>query len=136
MIHSAVLSLDTHSRSHWIDITNLVNYEIKLSGISHGIVTVTSLHTTAAITINENADPDVEHDFFLKLSEMVPKYESYYQHAEGNSDSHVKTSMVGLSTQRTLENGKMLLGIWQSLYFCEFDGPRNNRKFSVTILGE
>lgn len=136
MIHSAVLSLDTHSRSHWIDITNLVNNEIKLSGISHGIVTVTSLHTTAAITINENADPDVEHDFFLKLSEMVPKYESYYQHAEGNSDSHVKTSMVGLSTQRTLENGKMLLGIWQSLYFCEFDGPRNNRKFSVTILGE
>jgi secondary thiamine-phosphate synthase enzyme len=135
-VHSSIVKLDTDSRTHWIDITHSVKKIVLQSGINNGLVTITSLHTTAAITINENADPDVEHDFFLKLNKMVPFNESGYLHAEGNSDSHVKTSLVGLSTQRTLSDGEMLLGIWQSIYFCEFDGPRNNRSFSVTIIGE
>ncbi len=135
-VFTSVVELSTSERSHWIDISDEIVECIALSEIKNGIVTITSLHTTAAITINENADPDVEHDFFYKLNTMVPYGDHHYLHAEGNSDSHVKTSLVGLSTQRSLVNGKMLLGIWQSVYFCEFDGPRTNRSFSVTIIGE
>lgn len=136
MVYTATCTLDTNFQNHWTDITAMVAAEIDKSGISHGIVTVTSLHTTAGITINENADPDVEHDFFFKLNTLVPRFEEYYLHAEGNSDSHVKSSLVGFSEQRSLQNGKMMLGMWQSIYFCEFDGPRTHRKFSVTIIGE
>ncbi len=136
MVYSAIIELHSSSQSHWIDITHYVRDEISKSKITNGIVSVTSLHTTAGITINENADPDVEHDFFYKLNSMVPRYEVYYQHAEGNSDSHIKSSMVGFSEQRSIVNGEMLLGIWQSIYFCEFDGPRNNRQLSITIIGE
>jgi secondary thiamine-phosphate synthase enzyme len=92
------------------------------------------LHTTAGVTINENADPDVERDFFWKLNALVPP-ESGYLHAEGNSDSHLKTSLVGLSVQTPVQNARAVLGTWQSIYFCEFDGPRS-RKVSVTIVGE
>ena len=136
MVYTATLTLSSNERNHWIDITTFVEDIITDSGIVDGLVTVTSLHTTAGITINENADPDVEHDFFQKLAFMVPGGEHFYRHSEGNSDSHVKTSLVGLATQRSLVKGKMLLGIWQSIYFCEFDGPRNNRQVSVTIVGE
>ncbi|MGB7566812.1 MAG: secondary thiamine-phosphate synthase enzyme YjbQ, partial [Chitinivibrionales bacterium] len=100
----------------------------------HGICLVSSLHTTGAITINENADPDVERDFFWKLSQLVPQ-ESAYRHSEGNSDSHVKTSLVGTSVQVPVQNGRVVLGTWQSIYFCEFDGPRS-RRVSVTVMGE
>ncbi len=135
-VFTSVVELSTSERTHWIDISDRVVECIAKSQIKNGIVTITSLHTTAGITINENADPHVEVDLFYKLNKMVPFMDSNYLHAEGNSDSHVKTSLVGLSTQRSLVDGKMLLGIWQSIYFCEFDGPRNNRSFSVTIIGD
>jgi secondary thiamine-phosphate synthase enzyme len=81
-------------------------------------------HTTAAVTINENYDPDVKHDVLAKLEELVPKQERYYRHTEGNSDSHVKTSLVGNSATVLIEHGDVVLGKWQGIYFCEFDGPR------------
>jgi secondary thiamine-phosphate synthase enzyme len=81
-------------------------------------------HTTAAVTINENADPDVKHDMLRKLETLVPKQESYYRHGEGNSDSHVKASLVGNSVTVLIEEGQLVLSRWQGIYFCEFDGPR------------
>jgi secondary thiamine-phosphate synthase enzyme len=93
-----------------------------------------SLHTTGGVTINENADPDVERDFFYALEKLVPQSPAF-RHAEGNSDSHVKSSLVGLSVQVPVTGGKMVLGTWQSVYFCEFDGPRS-RRVLVTVMGE
>lgn len=136
MIHSEIISLDSRTRCHWIDITLEVTCAIRRSSIRNGIVVVTSLHTTASVTINENGDPDVEKDFFHKLSLIAPHQEPFYLHAEGNSDSHLKTSLVGTDITRSLIDGKMQLGTWQSIYFCEFDGPRSNRRFSVTIMGD
>lgn len=81
-------------------------------------------HTTAAVTINENADPDVKSDMLKKLETLIPRREPYYEHGEGNSDSHVKTSLVGNSATVLIEDGKLVLGQWQGIYFCEFDGPR------------
>lgn len=134
MVYYDELSVKTHKRSHWIDITSGVNSIISRSNINNGLVTVSSLHTTAGLTINENADPDVERDFFWKLNKMVPQDPSYY-HSEGNSDSHLKSSIVGFSVQVPIQNGHCVLGTWQSIYFCEFDGSRN-RRVSVTIIGE
>jgi secondary thiamine-phosphate synthase enzyme len=127
------ISFKSTSRCHWIDVTSAVNNVIRSSGISNGICVVSSLHTTGGITINENADPDVERDFFWKLAQMIPEQQGYH-HAEGNSDSHVKTSLVGLSVQVPVRDGRLVLGTWQSVYFCEFDGPRS-RRVSVTLLG-
>jgi secondary thiamine-phosphate synthase enzyme len=90
-------------------------------------------HTTAAVTINENADPDVRHDLLRKLEELIPKHEPYYQHGEGNSDSHVKTSLVGNSVTVLIEDGQLVLGRWQGIYFCEFDGPRT-REMHVKVV--
>ncbi|MBN1601881.1 MAG: YjbQ family protein [Chitinispirillaceae bacterium] len=120
-------------RTHWVDITSDVQQSIQQSAIENGLCTISSLHTTGSVTLNENADPDVEADFFKKLNELIPQ-EKYFRHSEGNSDSHLKTSLVGLSVQLPVRNGHLVLGTWQSVYFCEFDGPRN-RKVSVTIIG-
>ena len=90
-------------------------------------------HTTAAITINENADPDVQHDLEYKLKDMIPKDEAPYRHAEGNSDSHMKSSLFSPSLTIIYEEGKLILGIWQGIYFCEFDGPRT-RNYYVKII--
>jgi len=90
-------------------------------------------HATAAVTINENADPDVKHDLLQKLETMIPKHEAYYQHGEGNSDSHVKTSLVGNSVTVLIERGKLVLGTWQGIQFCEFDGPRT-RNYQVKLV--
>jgi len=136
MIHTEIITLNSLKRSHWIDITAEVSAVLRRSAIVHGILTVTSLHSTAAITINENGDPDAERDFFRKLDEMIPHTESYYRHAEGNSDSHVKTSLIGTEVVRSIVNGKIVLGTWQSIYFCEFDGPRTQRRCTVTVMGE
>ncbi|MBD3421503.1 MAG: YjbQ family protein [Chitinivibrionales bacterium] len=134
MVHSADISVASSARAHWIDITSEVRREVDQSGICNGMCTVSSLHTTAGITINENADPDVGRDVFWKLSNLVPREDGYH-HCEGNSDSHVKASLVGLSVQVPLRDGSLVLGTWQSIYFCEFDGPRN-RRICVTVLGE
>jgi secondary thiamine-phosphate synthase enzyme len=134
MVKHSEIKLRTNTRTHWLDITMQVRKIIGSSGIKNGICLVTSLHTTAGLTINENADPDVQKDFFKKINSVFPQDLSF-AHSEGNSDSHIKTSLVGLSVQLPIINGDIQLGIWQSIYFCEFDGPRE-RTASVTILGD
>ncbi|MCU0608957.1 MAG: secondary thiamine-phosphate synthase enzyme YjbQ [Chitinispirillaceae bacterium] len=134
MVLHGEVSVQTRNRDHWVDITDAVAGIVSDSGIANGVCTAISLHTTAGLTVNENADPDVEHDFFQALAELIPQNQSF-QHSEGNSDSHVKASLVGLSVQLPVINGTILLGIWQSVYFCEFDGPRS-RRVSVTVIGE
>jgi secondary thiamine-phosphate synthase enzyme len=114
----------TKDRSQMLDITDRVAQAAAAAGIIEGLAIIFVPHTTAAVTINENADPDVKHDMLRKLSELIPKQESYYRHGEGNSDSHVKTSLVGNSVMVLIEKGKPVLGTWQGIYFCEFDGPR------------
>lgn len=133
MIHSVVVSVKTSRRCHWVDISRDVQQIITKSGFGEGVCMVASLHTTAAMTINENGDPDVETDFFSKLGGMIPQ-DPHFLHAEGNSDSHIKTSLVGLHVQVPVVKGKMVLGVWQSIYFCEFDGPRS-RQCMVTLMG-
>jgi secondary thiamine-phosphate synthase enzyme len=117
-------SVPTQKRNQMIDVTDEVADLVREHGIRAGMAIVYVPHTTAAATINENADPDVQHDLLKKLETLIPKSESYYQHGEGNSDSHVKTSLVGNSVTVLIENGGLILGRWQGIYFCEFDGPR------------
>ncbi len=124
----------TRERSEVVDITPQVAAAVRGSGVKEGICVVYVPHTTAAVTINENADPDVKHDMLKKLSALAPKEESYYRHGEGNSDSHVKTALVGPSVTLIIDGGKLVLGTWQGVYFCEFDGPRT-RTFHVKIVG-
>ena len=125
----------TKERSQIVDVTQAVQKLITKRGISDGMVIVYIPHTTAAVTINENYDPDVKHDLLRKLEELVPKSESYYKHDEGNSDSHVKTAMVGNSVTVLIEGSRLVLGQWQGIYFCEFDGPRT-RRVIVRVMGE
>ncbi len=128
------ISVSTHRRCEMIDITRHVEDALRKSGISAGTVTVSSPHTTAAITINENADPEVVHDVLLTLEELVPENRRGYRHNEGNSDAHVKSSMLGCTETIIVEKGKMTLGTWQGIYFCEFDGPRT-RKCRIQCAG-
>lgn len=114
----------TSARTQFLDITSQVQDAVKASGISDGICTVFVPHTTAGITINENADPDVTADIIDTLNRLVPQSPSY-RHIEGNADSHVKASMMGFSVQVFVQNGRLELGTWQAIYFCEFDGPRS-----------
>jgi secondary thiamine-phosphate synthase enzyme len=114
----------TSQRNQMVEVTDRVAEVVRRAGVGEGMVVVCVPHTTAAITINENADPDVKHDLLRKLGEMIPKSEDYYRHGEGNSDSHVKTSLVGNSVTVLVEGGRLALGTWQGIQFCEFDGPR------------
>ncbi|MFA6088442.1 MAG: secondary thiamine-phosphate synthase enzyme YjbQ [Candidatus Woesearchaeota archaeon] len=125
--------IDTQKRNEFIDITSDVNKAVLESKIKEGIVVVYVPHTTAAVTINENGDPDVVSDIILHLSKIVPNG-SHFKHSEGNSDAHIKSSMMGCSKTIIIKDGKLLLGTWQSIYFCEFDGPREIRKFYVKII--
>jgi secondary thiamine-phosphate synthase enzyme len=129
------LSISTKSRNQMIDITGRVQSIAGKADVKDGDVIVYCPHTTAAVTINENADPDVVHDILLTLSQLVPADRPGYQHGEGNSDAHCKSSLVGCSTQVLIKDGRLLLGTWQGIYFCEFDGPRSRRVF-VQIRGE
>lgn len=122
------------SKEGLIDITAEVTEAIMESGVNEGICIVYCPHTTAAITINENADPDVKTDFISGLDRTFPDLASFL-HAEGNSDAHLKSSVVGASELIIVSGGKPLLGTWQGVYFCEFDGPRN-RKFYVKVMGD
>ena len=116
--------VSTTTRNEMVDVTSRLERYLRKVNVTHGMLIVYVPHTTAAVTINENADPDVRHDMMLKLSELVPQRESYYRHGEGNSDSHVKASLVGNSVTLLVEGGRPVLGRWQGVYFCEFDGPR------------
>ena len=119
----------TKQRSEIVDVTDPVRRFVRKHNIRDGMAICYVPHTTAAVTINENYDPDVKHDMLRKLDTLIPKTETYYQHDEGNSDSHVKTSLVGNSTLVLFENGDLVLGRWQGIYFCEFDGPREREMY-------
>jgi secondary thiamine-phosphate synthase enzyme len=134
MVFYHEIPITTRKRCEWVDITPDVRRIIASSSIKRGICLVASLHTTGGITINENADPDVERDFFWKLDMLIPRDDAY-RHGEGNSDSHVKTSLVGLSVHVCINEGQPVLGTWQSIYFCECDGGRQ-RRVAVSIVGE
>ena len=116
-------TVKTHSHTEFVNIDRNVQDEIDRAGIGEGVCTVFVPHTTAGVTINENADPDVVADMALILDRMVP-WEGGYAHREGNSAAHVKASMMGASAQVLISGGRLQFGTWQSLYFCEFDGPR------------
>ncbi len=125
-------SITTSRRNEFIDITSLVREAIYESALVDGVAIVFCPHTTAAITINENADPGVTADILQKLSSLVPLRDGY-SHAEGNSDVHVKSSLVGASETVIIEQGTLVLGVWQSIYFCEFDGPRSRNVYIQTL---
>ena len=120
-------------REDFYNITPQVREAVTKSGISSGVTVVFCPHTTAGITINENADPDVVHDLLIGLNRAFPD-RAEFRHGEGNSAAHLKASAVGSSVTAIIENGKLLLGTWQGIYFCEFDPPRN-RKFYVKVMG-
>ena len=120
------LSIRTSSRMQFLDITGQVQDAVKESGVADGIGTVFVPHTTAGITINENADPDVTRDIMDTLERLVPR-KGDYRHTEGNADSHVKASLMGFSVDVLVEGGRLVLGTWQAIYFCEFDGPRSRQ---------
>ena len=127
--------ISSRQRGEMIDITGRVGSIVSQSGITNGDVIVYCPHTTAAITINENADPSVVHDILFTLAELIPQHRPGYQHFEGNSDAHCKSSLVGCSEQILIKDGKLTLGTWQGVFFCEFDGPRS-RKVMVQVRGE
>ena len=124
----------TTGQNNWTDITRQVKDALRESGISNGLCVVYCPHTTAGITINENADPDVVRDLIFALEKTYPD-RAEFRHSEGNSASHLKASVIGSSATIPVRNGRLLLGTWQGVYFCEFDGPRA-RRFSVQIQGE
>lgn len=122
----------TSQHTQMTEITEEVRRIVAESGVKDGICTVFIPHTTAAVTINENADPDVVRDLTMELNKIVP-WEDGYHHAEGNSAAHLKSGMIGFSQQIIIEDGRLVLGTWQGIYFCEFDGPRH-RKVYVKIM--
>lgn len=126
------ITIRTKAATEMIDITGQVQEKITESGLEEGAVVLYVLHTTAAITVNEGADPSVRSDIIETLNEIVP-WDRPYRHAEGNSPAHIKSTMIGPSEMIPFENGRLRLGRWQSIYFCEFDGPRT-RSVLVTVL--
>ncbi len=125
-------SVKTGSRNEMIDITPEIQKTIRKSGIKDGFCFIFVPHTTAAVTINENADPDVRRDLKTILDKIIP-WEDSYRHMEGNSAAHMKTTLVGSSEIVAIENSNLVLGTWQSVFFCEFDGPRT-RKVIVKFI--
>ena len=122
------INVKTTKRIDMVDMTSSVQKEVSKSGISDGVCMVYVPHTTAAVTINEGADPSVCQDILTKLTEMVPP-DGGYRHMEGNSDSHIKASLVGNTVSVLVENGRLVLGTWQKVFFCEFDGPRSRKAY-------
>ena len=134
-IINETFSISTKQRNQMIDITAQVRSFVSQSGITNGDAIVYCPHTTAAITINENADPSVPHDILLTLEELLPHHRPGYRHSEGNSDAHCKSSLLGCSEQILIKDKSLDLGTWQGIFFCEFDGPRS-RRVIVQIRGE
>ena len=128
-----ILSVKTSGRTELIDITSQISKLVKKSDVTEGLCMLYVPHTTAAVTINESADPSVKGDILMVLNQVIP-WEANYSHLEGNSPAHVKSTLVGASELVAIENGALVLGTWQGLFFCEFDGPRT-RKVHVRILG-
>jgi secondary thiamine-phosphate synthase enzyme len=124
----------TRQRTEFVEITDQVRQAVQRAGVRRGLCVVYCPHTTAAVTINENADPDVVHDMLLWLNRTIPQQQAGFRHREGNSDAHIKASLVGSSVMLLVEDGDLVLGRWQGVYFCEFDGPRT-RTVRVQTLG-
>lgn len=122
------INVKTRSRIEMVDVTSSVQNEVSKSGVSDGVCMVYIPHTTAAVTINEGADPSVCQDILSKLTDLIPP-DAGYLHMEGNSDSHIKASLVGNSVSVLVENGRLVLGTWQKIFFCEFDGPRSRKVY-------
>jgi len=122
----------TTTQTEFIDITHSVQEAVQKTGVGDGICIIFIPHTTAAVTINENADPSVIQDIVMELNKIVP-FKDQYRHLEGNSPAHIKASLVGCSEFIFIESGKLVLGTWQGIFFCEFDGPRN-RKVHVKVM--
>ena len=122
----------TNSRTELTDITSDVRKALETSGVKSGTVTVFVPHTTAGVTINENADPSVVRDILMEMNKVVP-FEDGYHHGEGNSAAHIKSSLFGPSLTLIAEEGRLVLGTWQGIYFCDFDGPRS-RRFHVKCV--
>jgi secondary thiamine-phosphate synthase enzyme len=122
----------TSSQSEFIDITRSVQEAVKKTGVADGVCIIFIPHTTAGVTINENADPTVVQDIIMELNKIVP-FKDQYRHMEGNSPAHIKASLVGCSQMVFVESGKLVLGTWQGIFFCEFDGPRS-RKVHVKVM--
>jgi secondary thiamine-phosphate synthase enzyme len=127
------LTVKTRSRTELVDITSEVARRVAESGVREGLLMLYVPHTTAGITINESADPDVREDILMVLNRIVP-WEAGYRHAEGNSPAHVKATLVGASQLIAIEKGSLVLGTWQGVFFCEFDGPRT-RSVHLRLLG-
>jgi secondary thiamine-phosphate synthase enzyme len=121
-----MITVKTSSRTEFVDITAEVQKAVSASGIQSGLCMVYVPHTTAAVTINEGADPSVKKDILMILNRIVP-WQAEYRHMEGNSPAHVKSTVVGASELVMVENGRLLLGTWQGIFFCEFDGPRTRK---------
>jgi secondary thiamine-phosphate synthase enzyme len=125
----------TSAKTDLIDISRSVEEVVRKSGAKDGICWVYVPHTTAAVTINENADPSVSRDILMQLNKIVP-FQDGYQHSEGNSPAHIKASLIGSSVTVFVESGRLALGTWQGIFFCEFDGPRNRQVFVKVLKGE
>ncbi|HAL86416.1 MAG TPA: hypothetical protein DCM31_05810 [Deferribacteraceae bacterium] len=128
------LNISITAKIRMADITRLLEDAVVQNGWEDGILTVFTPHTTAAVTINENADPDVQRDMTAFMNKLVPD-EAYFRHSEGNSDAHIKSSLFGCSETIIVENSRLVLGTWQGVYFCEFDGPRQ-RKVWLKFIGK
>ena len=128
------INISTKSRVEFQEITAKVQDAVVTSGIKSGVCYVFVLHTTAGITVNEHADPSVVEDIAVQLDTLIPQH-NRYRHMEGNSPAHVKASLVGSSAVLMVEEGKLVLGTWQGVFFCEFDGPRN-RNVSVKVIAD
>ncbi len=124
--------VSTSTQTELVDITRSVQEAVRKTGAKDGVCFVFVPHTTAAVTINENADPSVVHDMIMELNKIVP-FEDRYRHMEGNAPAHIKASLIGCSEIILVESGTLVLGTWQGIFFCEFDGPRN-RKVHVTAM--
>jgi secondary thiamine-phosphate synthase enzyme len=130
-----LLQIRTQSRQELVDITGELHSEMRSSGVMSGLMVVYVPHTTAGVTINENADPSVRHDILADLDRLVPVSQSYYRHGEGNSAAHLKASLMGSSVMVIIDEGRMALGTWQGIYLTEFDGPRT-RKIFIEFLNQ
>jgi secondary thiamine-phosphate synthase enzyme len=132
MLHT--MSVRTGSRTEFLDLTSQIQEVVRLSGVAQGLCHIFVPHTTAGVTINENADPSVKADILMVLNKIISDRESY-RHAEGNSPAHIKASLIGPQLTVMVSEGRLLLGTWQGIYFCEFDGPRS-RKLHVKVVAD
>ena len=135
-IHHAAFTIRTSDHHQVIDITDRVQEAVRASGLASGVCTIYTPHATAAIAVNENDDPNIGVDLMRALGKMVPEHDGWlHDRIDDNAAAHIKSAIVGPSESIPVEDGRLALGRWQNVFFCEFDGPRGERKITVTIVG-